>query len=31
MFIRKAMFLYLLLESRAEPDDWVIDWRWLGE
>ena len=36
MYIRKALIVYLLLESRAEPgdesvvfDDWVVDWRWL--
>jgi hypothetical protein len=35
MFIRKALIVYLLLESRAVPvdgpDDWVVDWRWLLE
>lgn len=34
MFIRKALIVYLLLESRAAavdgPDDWVVDWRWLA-
>ena len=35
MFIRKALIVYLMLESRAEAndpavcDDWVVDWRWL--
>jgi len=32
MFIRKAIFVFLLLESPADASgDWVIDWRWLGE
>ena len=31
MFIRKALIVYLLLESRAEPDDWIVDWRWLED
>ena len=35
MFIRKALIVYLQLESRAEPGlvvgpDWIVDWRWLG-
>jgi hypothetical protein len=30
MFIRKALIVYLMLESRAESDDdRVVDWRWL--
>ncbi|CAN5599656.1 hypothetical protein BH10PSE6_BH10PSE6_60100 [soil metagenome] len=31
MYIQKALFVYLLLESLAETEDWVIDWRWLSE
>lgn len=37
MFIRKALFTFLVLQSEASlpsrivPDDWVIDWRWFGE
>jgi hypothetical protein len=31
MFIRKALIVYLLLESRDESNDWIVDWRWLGE
>lgn len=31
MHIRKALFVYLLLESLTETEDWVIDWRWLSE
>lgn len=31
MFIRKALFVYLLLESLAETEDWVVDWRWLSD
>lgn len=31
MHIHKAMFVYLLLESLAETEDWVIDWRWLSD
>lgn len=34
MFIRKALFTFLVLHSEASSssrntaDDWVIDWRW---
>ena len=31
MHIQKALFVYLLLESLAETEDWEIDWRWLTE
>ncbi len=31
MHIQKAMFVYLLLESLAETEEWVIDWRWLSD
>jgi hypothetical protein len=31
MYIQKAFFVYLLLESLAETEDWVIDWRWLSD
>jgi hypothetical protein len=31
MHIQKALFVYLLLESLAETEDWVIDWRWLSD
>ncbi len=31
MHIQKALFVYLLLESLAETDEWVIDWRWLSD
>jgi hypothetical protein len=31
VFIQRAQFVFLLLESLVESDDWVIDWRWLGE
>jgi len=31
MYIQKALFVYLLLESLAESEDWVVDWRWLSE
>ena len=37
MFIRKALFTFLVLQSEASSssgiaaDDWVIDWRWFGE
>jgi len=31
MHIHKAMFVYLLLESLAETEDWVVDWRWLSD
>jgi len=31
MHIHKALFVYLLLESLAEPEDWVVDWRWLSD
>ena len=31
MHIQKALFVYLLLESLAETEEWVIDWRWLSD
>ena len=31
MHIQKALFVYLLLESLAETEDWVVDWRWLSD
>jgi len=31
MHIQKAMFVYLLLESLAETEEWVVDWRWLSD
>ena len=31
MHINKALFVYLLLESLAETEEWVIDWRWLSD
>jgi hypothetical protein len=31
MHIHKALFVYLLLESLAETEEWVIDWRWLSD
>ncbi len=31
MHIRKALFVYLLLESLAETEEWVVDWRWLSD
>jgi len=31
MHIQKALLLYLLLGSLAEPDEWVVDWRWLSD
>jgi hypothetical protein len=31
MFIRKALFVFLLLESPADPAEWIVDWRWLAE
>lgn len=31
MHIQKALFVYLLLESLAETEKWVIDWRWLSD
>jgi hypothetical protein len=31
MHIRKALFAYLLLESLAGTEDWVVDWRWLSD
>jgi hypothetical protein len=34
MFIRKALIVYLLLETRTQPEatvlgEWIVDWRWL--
>lgn len=31
MHIQKALFVYLLLESLADTEDWVVDWRWLSD
>ena len=31
MHIQKALFIYLLLESLAETEEWVVDWRWLSD
>jgi hypothetical protein len=31
MHIQTALFVYLLLESLVETDEWVIDWRWLSD
>ena len=31
MFIQKALFVFLLLESLAETEEWVVDWRWLSD
>jgi hypothetical protein len=31
MHIQKALFVYLLLESLAETEEWVVDWRWLSD
>ncbi len=31
MHIRKALFVYLLIESLAETEEWVVDWRWLSD
>ena len=31
MFIRKALFVFLLLESTVSDEDWTIDWRWLSD
>lgn len=31
MFIDKMLFVYLLLESLGETEDWTVDWRWLSE
>ncbi len=31
MHIDKALFIFLLLESLAETEDWVVDWRWLSD
>jgi|EndMetStandDraft_4_1072995.scaffolds.fasta_scaffold6274931_1 hypothetical protein len=31
MHIQKALFFYLLLESLAETEEWVVDWRWLSD
>ena len=31
MHIQKALFVHLLLESLAETEEWVVDWRWLSD
>ena len=31
MHIQKALFVYLLLVSLAETEEWVVDWRWLSD
>lgn len=31
MYIRKALFVYLLLESLARSQDWEMDWRWFSD
>jgi hypothetical protein len=31
MHIQKALFVYLRLESLAETEEWVVDWRWLSD
>ncbi len=31
MDIRKALLVYLLLDSLAASQEWVVDWRWLSD